>query len=206
MFLLEPADLLPRIERLHELCKDHGLPQQEAVATIFKGYAIARGGDPAMGRGLLVEGLAAYDATEAVQWTNWFRGLLAETHQMLGQPHEALDILRKELERTAKRVRGGMMPNCTASAARRTDNAAMTRRRDAASSSPSRSRAARARSCGSCKPRRPARRILRDRGKPDGARTLLGPVYAWFTEGFDTVPLRAAKALLDDLEAARCQS
>jgi predicted ATPase len=28
---------------------------------------------------------------------------------------------------------------------------------------------------------------------------LLAPVYAWFTEGFDTKDLQEAKALLDEL-------
>jgi predicted ATPase len=31
------------------------------------------------------------------------------------------------------------------------------------------------------------------------ARDLLQPVYDWFTEGFDTQDLEAAKALLDEL-------
>ncbi len=31
------------------------------------------------------------------------------------------------------------------------------------------------------------------------ARELLAPIYAWFTEGFDTPDLRDAKALLDEL-------
>jgi predicted ATPase len=30
-------------------------------------------------------------------------------------------------------------------------------------------------------------------------RDLLAPVYGWFTEGFDTPDLKAAKALLDEL-------
>jgi len=29
--------------------------------------------------------------------------------------------------------------------------------------------------------------------------TLLAPVYGWFTEGFDTLDLKDAKALLDEL-------
>jgi hypothetical protein len=37
----------------------------------------------------------------------------------------------------------------------------------------------------------------RDQGKPQQARELLGPVYGWFTEGFDTPDLKEAKALLD---------
>jgi predicted ATPase len=30
---------------------------------------------------------------------------------------------------------------------------------------------------------------------------LLAPVYGWFTEGFDTLDLKEAKALLDELHA-----
>jgi predicted ATPase len=42
-------------------------------------------------------------------------------------------------------------------------------------------------------------RLLRDQGQGGTARELLAPVYAWFTEGFDTLDLRNAKALLDEL-------
>jgi predicted ATPase len=41
--------------------------------------------------------------------------------------------------------------------------------------------------------------LWRDQGKPDEARELLAPVYGWFTEGFDTLDLKQAKALLDEL-------
>jgi predicted ATPase len=34
---------------------------------------------------------------------------------------------------------------------------------------------------------------------PQQARDLLAPVYGWFTEGFDTLDLKEAKALLDEL-------
>ena len=43
-------------------------------------------------------------------------------------------------------------------------------------------------------------RLWRDQGKPQQARELLAPVYAWFTEGFDTLDLKQAKTLLDELE------
>jgi predicted ATPase len=35
----------------------------------------------------------------------------------------------------------------------------------------------------------------------DDARDLLAPVYRWFIEGFDTLDLTNAKALLDELHA-----
>ena len=42
-------------------------------------------------------------------------------------------------------------------------------------------------------------RLWRDQAKRDEARELLAPIYGWFTEGFDTLDLKQAKALLDEL-------
>jgi hypothetical protein len=44
-------------------------------------------------------------------------------------------------------------------------------------------------------------RLWCDQGKREEARDLLAPVYGWFTEGFDTLDLKEAKALLDGLHA-----
>ena len=44
-------------------------------------------------------------------------------------------------------------------------------------------------------------RLWRDQGKVQQARELLAPVYGWFTEGFDTLDLKEAKALLDALSS-----
>jgi class 3 adenylate cyclase/predicted ATPase len=44
-------------------------------------------------------------------------------------------------------------------------------------------------------------RLWRDQGKRYEARELLAPVYVWFTEGFDTLDLKEAKALLEELAA-----
>jgi predicted ATPase len=44
-------------------------------------------------------------------------------------------------------------------------------------------------------------RLWRDQGRRDEARDLLAPVYGWFTEGFDTLDLKEAKALLEELAA-----
>ena len=42
-------------------------------------------------------------------------------------------------------------------------------------------------------------RLWRGQGKRGEARDLLAPIYSWFTEGFDTLDLKEAKALLDAL-------
>jgi predicted ATPase len=42
-------------------------------------------------------------------------------------------------------------------------------------------------------------RLWQQQGQSAEARQLLAGIYRWFTEGFDTADLRAAKALLADL-------
>jgi predicted ATPase len=42
-------------------------------------------------------------------------------------------------------------------------------------------------------------RLWQRQGKEDEARQLLAGIYGWFTEGFDTADLKAAKALLEEL-------
>ena len=42
-------------------------------------------------------------------------------------------------------------------------------------------------------------RLWRDQGKKQQGRDLLAPMYGWFTEGFDMLDLKEAKALLEEL-------
>jgi predicted ATPase len=44
-------------------------------------------------------------------------------------------------------------------------------------------------------------RLWRDQEKTQQARELLAPVCGWFTEGFDTLDLKEAKTLLEELAA-----
>jgi predicted ATPase len=44
-------------------------------------------------------------------------------------------------------------------------------------------------------------RLWGEQGRRAQARDLLAPIYAWFTEGFDTADLKEAKALLEALAA-----
>jgi hypothetical protein len=38
-----------------------------------------------------------------------------------------------------------------------------------------------------------------DQGRRAEAHDILAPVYGWFTEGFDTLDLKEAKAMLEEL-------
>jgi adenylate cyclase len=42
-------------------------------------------------------------------------------------------------------------------------------------------------------------RLRRQQGRPQEAAAVLAPIYAWFTEGFDTADLKEAETLLDNL-------
>ena len=42
-------------------------------------------------------------------------------------------------------------------------------------------------------------RLWQQQDKRAEARTLLAPIYGWFTEGFDTADLQEAKVLLEAL-------
>jgi predicted ATPase len=43
-------------------------------------------------------------------------------------------------------------------------------------------------------------RLWQQQGKQAEAHALLAPIYAWFTEGFETADLQEAKALLEALQ------
>ncbi|MDO8433948.1 MAG: hypothetical protein Q7S58_16235 [Candidatus Binatus sp.] len=44
-------------------------------------------------------------------------------------------------------------------------------------------------------------RVLRDSGRGREARTILGDIYGWFTEGLDTADLKDARKLLEQVSA-----
>jgi predicted ATPase len=47
-------------------------------------------------------------------------------------------------------------------------------------------------------------RLWQQQGKQHAARNILSEIYGWFTEGFDTVDLKEAKALLQELSERSC--
>ena len=49
-------------------------------------------------------------------------------------------------------------------------------------------------------------RLRHQQGRPQEAVALLAPTLAWFTEGFDTADLQAARTLLDEIASSPCSS
>jgi predicted ATPase len=198
----EARDLVAPAERMAELSRRHKLPIFAAVATIMRGYGIAHSGRPEAGQSAISDGLAAYIGTEAVRDSCYYRALLAETHRMTGEADAALSILTTALEETertgekcydAELHRGIGEAHCQRGdiqAAEQSFQQAMTVARDQGTKLWELNAAT------------SYARMLLDQGKPEHAHALLAPIYNWFSEGFNTVPLRRAKALLDKLEAA----
>jgi class 3 adenylate cyclase/tetratricopeptide (TPR) repeat protein len=198
----EGQDLVATAEKMAELSRHHNLPMFAAVAAIMRGYGSARNGQPEAGQLLISDGLAAYTATGAVRDSCYYRALLAETHTMIGEADAALSILSAALEETERTGE-----KCYDAELHRGIGEAYYQRGDTQAAEQSFRQAL------TVAHEQGARlwelnaatsyaRMLRDQGEPRQAHARLSPIYSWFSEGFDTVPLRRARALLDELEVA----
>jgi tetratricopeptide (TPR) repeat protein len=198
-FVVEPESLAADAERASTLNAEHGSGLLGAQADILRGYAIACAGRVAEGIGILQRGLAAYDATGARLWTCYYRSLLAETCQMRGDADGALQVLTDSLtqaERAGERW-------CVAELHRRLGEAHRERGDQDAARRCFEEALAVAREQGAklweVRAATGYAHLLRDEGRLAEALALLAPVHAWFTEGFDTVPIRQARAMLNHL-------
>jgi class 3 adenylate cyclase/tetratricopeptide (TPR) repeat protein len=137
--------------------------------------------------------------TQNAHWRRVMCGcILASLYDNAGAPEQGLEVLASlgdpesgkyydsEITRLEGELRRRLAPHAPPDAARCFERAlGMARRWDAKSFE---LRAATS-----------LARLWRDQGRPEDARRALADVYGWFTEGFDTQDLRAAKVLLDEL-------
>jgi predicted ATPase len=150
---------------------------------------------------LLRDGLASYLATGTRQQHTYFLALLAEALDEAGRASEGLEALVEALEAARRshehyyeaelhRLRGELLlksETLSLSEAEACFRQAASLARDQNAKS-FELRAA----MSLC-------RLWRREGKSTEARQMLEEIYGWFTEGFDTVDLKDAKALLDEL-------
>jgi DNA-binding winged helix-turn-helix (wHTH) protein/predicted ATPase/class 3 adenylate cyclase len=190
-----------RADGLVAVAIDQGFPFYRATGAIFRGWVKAKNADVTEGLSLLRAGASAYCATGATVWMPWYIALLAGACEIAGQIEERatqLDQALQLVERTGERwfaaeldrQRGRLLlrqghPEAAEKLYRnglsiaREQEAKLWELRAAASLA----------------------RLWRDQGRGAVARDLLAPVYGWFTEGFATPDLKAAKMLLDELDA-----
>jgi predicted ATPase len=187
-----------RADGLVAVANDQAFPFYRATGAIFRGWVKAKNADVTEGLSLLRAGSSAYCATGATVWMPLYIALLAGACETAGQIEEAAALLDQALqlaERTGERwfaaeleqQRGRLLlrqghPEAAEELCRkalsvaREQEAKLWELRAAASLA----------------------RLWRDQGRCAAARDLLAPVYAWFTEGFATPDLKAAKMLLDE--------
>jgi class 3 adenylate cyclase/tetratricopeptide (TPR) repeat protein len=196
-----PYDLRQHAEQTVSLASEHGFSFHLAWGLIYRGWSMSALGEPEEGYGLITKGLSMHRATGSVACTAQALTLLAETCNRLGRTTEGLDHLIEAeriietandcyYEAESHRVRGDLL-NATldpAGAERSYQQAIAVAKRQSAKMFELRSSISLA-------------RLWCNQGKREEARELLAPVYGWFTEGFDTLDLKEAKNLLDELSS-----
>ena len=169
-----------------------------AMGTVLQGWALGAGTE---GIARLRKGLVAYRATGAEAFSTYYLALLAETHLHGGQTEDGLSVVAEALSLASRneerwweaelhRLKGMLVLQEMAPDERKAEicfqQTLDVARRQQAKSWELRGATSLA-------------RLWLDRGKRHDAYDLLAPVYGWFTEGFDTLDLKEAKALLDEL-------
>ena len=190
-----------RAEAAISLAQEQGFPYWIAVGSLMRGWALAHQGQGKAGVEQITQALRAFRATGAEAWQPYWLALLADAYGTMGQPEVRLTVLTEALtladktgerwyEAELHRLKGALLlqqsldnqveaESCFHHALEiaRTQQAKSFELRAATSLA----------------------RLWQQQGKPQDAHTLLAPVYHWFTEGFDTADLQAAKTLLDAL-------
>jgi class 3 adenylate cyclase/predicted ATPase len=189
-------------EELATVAGDKGAFFWKAIGTMAQGWVFALSGKASDAADLLTSGLGAFRSTGSTLWIPLHMSCLAIAHRDLDRFDEAWRCISEAMtaiettgerwyEAEVLRVGGEIAmispERDTAKAEMFFDRALAVARQQQAKSLELRAAMSMA-------------RVWRDRGRRDAARDLLAPVYGWFTEGFDTLDLKEAKALLDALE------
>jgi len=190
------------LNELSSLANEKGASLWRAEATVLRGRILALTGEASDAVQMIASGLTALRATGATLWEPRNLCYLATSYAECGLFDEAMRCIGDALsvtERSKERW-------CEAEVNRVAGELALMR-----SPAPDISKAqtyferalsvARSQQAKSWELRAAMSmaRLWRDQGKRDEAHDLLAPVYGWFTEGFDTLDLKEAKALLDEL-------
>ena len=183
-----------------ENAREHGLPMVVSVSRIMNGAADATLNGAGDQRQEMVEALQAYGATGARFQSPYLRTLIAEIMLRENDIDGGLDIIADAEHMVQESGENYFLPEILRLKgellyAKGNDE-------DKAESCFLKSlEVARSQSAKSLELRTVTSmaRTMRDRGETAQAFELLHPVYEWFTEGFETADLKAAKTLLDEL-------
>jgi predicted ATPase len=191
------------VDELVALANEKGTLIWKASGLSLQGILLALSGKPADAIPMIVSGRSIYESTGATWGVSWRLPYLSGAYAELGQfddawrcVGEAMTMVETtketwceaEVNRTAGEIALKSPEPDTAKGGAHFERALAVARVQRAKSWELRAAMSMA-------------RLLRDQGKRQQARDLLAPVYGWFTEGFDTLDLKQAKALLEELDA-----
>jgi class 3 adenylate cyclase/predicted ATPase len=194
-----------RAERLIRVAREQGFPQWQAAGTIFAAWARTELGEGDAGIAQIRGFIRAYRETGAAFMVPFYLSIEANACLTNGQTEggfraidEALAVIATTGERLWEgelyRIKGELLRQKTKGEGQKGEaeaemcflHALEIARRQSARSWELRAAMS-------------VSRLWQRQGKRDEARELLGEIYGWFTEGFDTADLKEAQALLDEL-------
>jgi class 3 adenylate cyclase/predicted ATPase len=195
----ENAALDERAAQLVAVATEQGFPLWGVAGTIHRGWVTVQNGVVAEGISLLRRSLAAYRATGAMAWMPYLLALLGKACKIAGQIDESLGALEDALQivdatgvrwlsAELNRLKGQVLLQQGHSEA-----AEDLYRKALSIAEEQGARLWELRAAVSLA------RLRCNQGCQREARDLLSPIYAWFAEGRDSLDLKKAKALLDEL-------
>jgi predicted ATPase len=181
---------------------EHGINTWQGMSGFFKGWAMATRDGAENGITFMQQALGLLDAKNVGIHVPYFMSLLAQIHARVGNLPSALALCREALERLERTEQHIWLAELHRidGEVRRAAGHPLSNVEDCFNTALDVSRKQGARMF-ELRASTTLARLWRDRGANREARDLLTPVYAWFTDGFDTVDLKASNALLAELSA-----
>jgi predicted ATPase len=191
-----------RVEEGMTLATHQGFPRWLGRGTVMQGWLLVEQGQREAGIMQMLEGMAVRQArAAAVRDDAYYAVLLADAYRKAGQGVEGLNVVTDALAKARQtesrtyeaelyRIKGELLLRQVVVDEEQAESC-FQKAIDVARSQSAKSWELRAAMSLS--------RLWQRQGKQAPARQLLGEIYGWFTEGFDTADLKAARVLLDEL-------
>jgi predicted ATPase len=190
-----------RSSALVALAEERGYPHLHATGMFFHGWARAASGKRDEGIAAMHRGLAAKQAGGAQIKVPYYLGVLGAAYARSRRPVEALPLLTDAFERveeTGERWfeaelhrRKGEVVLCLSDPDRAEAEKCFRQAIAVAQAQGAKLWELRAATS--------LARFWAEQGRRAESHDLLAPIYDWFTEGFDTIDLKEARALLEEL-------
>ena len=198
-----PAETKAASKEGLQTTSEQGFAMFNATANLYQAAGVLLEGRPNDALPLLTCGLEAYRATGAGLALPYYLSILGDAYIQAGRPDDARSAIDEGLviaERTDELCQKAELYRLKGELALRTGSqngdAEAHFRRAIETARHQLSKAWELRATTSLA------RLCKQQGRRDEARLMLSNTYGWFTEGFDTPDLKAAKALLDELNTS----